>query len=693
MLIESAQTRPIEPERRISTIGKWLFVLLTWVVLAPPVLANSPPPVEASEPLYTIRVGGTEGGQFSRFEVEIYLDASDSPPSLENPEALPRLNVIGYQTVSGHEFISDELELGPELWIAVAELMQEVDWVWLDTFLAGAEKNGLEGFTPGRSARAAERTFLLRMEDFIVSIEPLIDLYTSILVTELQEALESQLSEILVIAANGQVGCPKQFVKAFFDLVHITLETHPPLLKAIWRAQACSIAKSQIAPLSLRIQNGYVCAVQLGSWVAAWPPLVTASAELLFTFKDLSSVVSGATEDRVGAHIAATSYYADEIARKSKTSEVHTLTVERSIESVIGWVSMIRAHSQILDFSLAEKLDAQLDELNAFLDLWTSECMPCQRRVIAPRFEASSIRVRPYQVTAEGAVHWKRAQYPDQLTAMARDVARESVWEIEASEVFASNPEAISAFNPVSQSQTLSILTCEGVILNRDPNPLGPIPEQRADTPYILESNGSGEEQFPTFGGWPAGINYTDTILPVAFPGGTTHRACEDGTDGETIDNNNDGMPDESPDQYCGVRPGLPEDPDGEFEEDAYLHPVLGPVQGKTQWRSDFSDVVCTGLSLELVSKGGLTGQEVQTETILDVGSYWTDPITGEAVHIPQHPQDSTQIRFRIRDDDWGKPRPHACYRWDRKESEWICRARARGCDCVPEREPAGGRF
>jgi len=276
---------------------------------------------------------------------------------------------------------------------------------------------------------------------------------------------------------------------------------------------------------------------------------------------------------------------------------------------------------------------------------------------------------------------------------MARDVARKSVWEVEASEVFASNPEAISSFNPVSQSQTLSILTCEGVVLSPDPNPLGPIPEQRADTPYVLESNGTGEEQFPTFGGWPAGINYWETILPAAYPGGTTHRACEDGTDGKMIDNNNDGVPDDSPDQYCGVRPGLPEDPGGQFEEDAYLHPVLGPVQGKTEWKPDLSDVICTGLSLELVSKDGLSGKKVQTEMILDVGSYWTDPFTGQAAHNPQHPQDSTQIRFRIKDGQWGKPRPHACYRWDRRASEWVCRTRVLGCECVPERESTGGHF
>ena len=75
------------------------------------------------------------------------------------------------------------------------------------------------------------------------------------------------------------------------------------------------------------------------------------------------------------------------------------------------------------------------------------------------------------------------------------------------------------------------------------------------------------------------------------------------------IDNDDDGVAEESASVACGLMPGLVQDPVGQLEEDVYLHPVLDPIKGKTKWVFDGSDMICTGIVLELVSKKDLTGK------------------------------------------------------------------------------------
>lgn len=150
------------------------------------------------------------------------------------------------------------------------------------------------------------------------------------------------------------------------------------------------------------------------------------------------------------------------------------------------------------------------------------------------------------------------------------------------------------------------------------------------------------------------------------------------------MDNNDDGVPDDRIEDWCGISPDLPLDPWGQAEEDAYLHPANGSVFGKTEWTANGVDMICTGITLELASKKGLRGKQVKAESVLDVASYWTNASDGEPANDPQHPQDSTQIRFRIKDDDWGEPRPRGCYDWVETSSRWVCRVANPDCSCVP---------
>ena len=653
----------------------------------------------------TVFIEGIEGGLYSGFEFTIEMDETVEP-SPDQPETMPRITVTGLVGPHGAETPVQSLVFDEEFWGQVAEFVDAVGLEWLeglgeDGDSAGGSGPGAgpgSGNDSGSGAGLDDAEIRDATEDLLAFIQVWLSPHAVVL-DEFKVALEEHefRSELRGAASIfpwvwEPVGCSGDFWTAIWAQ-KAAIALHVPLMWAF--------ASSKGTCLSGNLAGIIACGNQFGWWIWGWPFLVAPYAPAYHAYSDLHKVVKESRLDGIGTRPDATKAYAESIARNAKVSEQYALLTSNAIPIPMLHVYNIGAIALSFPPSLSV-LGVVTGEISALGNsLWQwGDYHQCQRDVIGPRFEASSVRVRTYLLKQDGTrVPYAPHYLPLELTAMSREVAMEmsprakNIWAIDAEKIFEEfkdDPEMLPIFNEATQSQPLSIQVCEGVVIGRDPNWLL-LPLQKSNTPYVLTPDPHGTQEFPFFGDWWNGIGLNKTVLRMPLPAATTHRACEDGADGMMIDNDNDGLADDNEYSACGdnYEPGRERDPRGELEEDVYLHPAGEDVIGETTWEAvgHIKDMRCTGMGLDLVSKKEkISGGHVKQEVVLDVASYWTQESDGESPYGEnQHPQDSTQIRFLIEDTNWGEPRPHGCYAWDDMTSRWSCKVGA------PPECPCGG--
>ena len=615
------------------------------------------------------------GDPYSHFEFTFENDDLGLESNLDDFAALPRIRISGFLHTGGAE----TLEITEEFWAEFEEVVDVVGMDWLesqqDQIADDDDFGGVPGSGPGGSGDdfgigPNAQQVSLAISSFINGAGTVFEEHHA-LIASLQGAL--QKNEVQGFAANrpGLTGCDNSYAAFHYALFAAKLEHYFALLPTIMGSSTtCGLIPEPTATLR--------CAAQLGLWLFGSTWFVVATEHGREAKAHLDHVVKASVHDGVGVQINASQTLAPSIARHSKLSEVNAWETYQAIGVLTAQVAAATAFGGPGVY-IAGGLE--LATIGLALEFF-SRYHTCQIRVVAPRFETSSVRMRTYLRTPDGWEHWVPKGLSENITAMSREVALRHVQEIDAEKFFEENRDNFPTFNPTTQSQLLELRICEGVVVPPDPGSL-PWPfHQRANTPYLLETSGFTTEQFPFFGSWPKFINRKETILPMPFAGSTMHRICEDGYQGEIIDNDNDGVPENHVSDRCGLLPGLGPDPAGEVEEDVYLHPAFGAIAGETEWHESGLDMSCTGISLDLASKQGLTGKSVKSEWVLDLASYWTNAADGLASNSPQHPQDSTQVRFRIVDDDWGKPRPRGCFSWSARSSRWVCDGQGSGCLC-----------
>ena len=631
----------------------------------------------------TVFIEGIEGGLYNGFEFRIEIDETvESSP--DQPETMPRITVTGLIGPHGAEPLVQSLVFDQEFWGEAADMVDVVGLEWLESQMEEGDSAGGSGPGSGPDAGsgsgseigASDEELRDAAEDFLAFFDPFLEPH-DLMLEELQVAMEEEAFQFAGQKNALGAACDSTWTSFRNRQIGVGLAHMAGLFRYILKSP-----KTCQSLLPEAVVGHPACLIQLAAWAAAVPlivaPLVTGSVAKY----RLSEVVSGAARDGVGTQVNATTLHADSIARHAKSSEGPAVATSISILGPLPFLGVIAAKS-LFDWTVIATVVGEMAGLSFSFEVWV-KYWDCQRSVIGPRFEASSVRVRPYLVTQNGWKPYAPVSFPYELTAMRRNTARQNVWEIEAGEIFDQNNGGLPVFNVTTQSQPLVVAICEGVVVRSDPDWLL-WPYQGRNTPYVLTPNSYGSQQLPFFGEWWTGIEPRKTVLKMPFGAATTHRVCEDGSGGTIIDNDNDGRPESDVNVACGIthQPGEKVDPGGQVEEDAYLMPAGPEVIGETGWTEEGIDMRCTGIVLDLVSKNGLRGKQVKEEAVLDVASYWTRSSDGKADANPQHPQDSTQIRFRIKDDNWGEPRPHGCYAWDRMTSKWSCKVGASPeCPC-----------
>ena len=631
----------------------------------------------------TVFIEGIEGGLYSGFEFTIEMDETVEP-SPDQPETMPRITLTGLVGPRGAETPVQSLVFDEEFWGQGAEFVDAVGLEWLEGL--GEDGDSAGGSGPGSGPGAGSGSgagggptddeLRYAAEDFLAFSKPLLEPHQA-MIEEFDVALASGITQVAIGEAGDQSACDSRFDTFIGSMMtvwakHFLLGIAIPL-----SGTTCNV--KILKPL------GWVlCAMQIGMWVKAGAEIAIISPSAWQAKFDLDTVVSSATKDKVGQQINALTYYANDIARHAKLSEQNAYTAGMGFDGPQWSLAILQVPGDYkVRLATLWEIQSLITAGLQWLDYWK-----CQRRVIAPRFEASSIRVRPYLVTRGETKKYDPAGYGFELTAMPREIAREDAqtWKINAETLFEESPDSFPIFNETTQEQNLTVNICEGVVVSRDPGQLL-WPPQEEDTPYVLTEDDHMSEALPFFGKWWAGIGKEATILQVPFGAVTHHRACEDRAD-RMIDNNNDGEKERNSAIACELFPveELSSDKRGELEEDTYEQITGPPLVGPSAWeKGDDSDMRCTAITLDLASKKeGITKKHVKHEVVLDVASYWTNAADGTAAAgASQHLQDSTQIRFLIEDTDWGEPRPRGCYAWDPVTSKWSCKVGARQeCAC-----------
>ncbi len=681
----SSGTRTTQyPPFQRKTVLALLALLLAWSGLA---LAS---PARATEVLESVHLEALEGDAYSHFEIFLEVEEPEVERTLDDPLSMMGLTVLGFH----HDGEIETFEIKTEFWESVKGVMDAAGAEWLTeqqkNYSDGGGSGGESGGGPGGgsgsgpgggggfgSGNDPDPDRLSRaIANFISRTDPNFQNHGALL-GSLHGALQENEFAPLAAAPAGKTGCNGAYTAYRYGIIAAIVEHYSALLPAIIMSKTtCSFPVPDPFTKS-------ACAVQLSFWAGASVELYEVLDSGHETKSKLDKVVAESAQDGIGVQINASQAHARSIARNSKLSELRANQTYAHMRIVMYLVGGATYYGGPGVWAAG---GVELTTLALAMALF-SEYHDCQIRVVAPRFEANAIRARAYLDTPNGWEHWVPPGHAENMTAMSREVARESVVEIDAEKLFRESPWKFPVFDERTQSQLLELRICEGVVVPRDPGTLAWPFHQMANTPYLLESSAFTTEEFPFFGSWPAFIGERYTVIPAPFAGATIHRACEDGFRGEMIDNDNNGIPESNVKDRCGHDPRRGPDPAGQVEEDVYLHPAMGSVAGETNWKSDGEDMSCTGVVLELASKHGLTGRPVQTETVLDVASYWTNASDGSAANAYQHPQDSTQIRFRLVDDNWGHPRPRVCYERNRWTSRWVCDKENLDCPC----EGAGG--
>ena len=386
-------------------------------------------------------------------------------------------------------------------------------------------------------------------------------------------------------------------------------------------------------------------------------------------------------------------YWDREVLGKLREASAHFENI-RSLDAAAVKVALYRVRIDPFSYVVAgwafvfldRAITAVQEQVQTTSGAWSGYAT-CMHRVIAPRFEASTARGR-LQIYARG--EWVDLQHPGgqyDLTAMKRPVARDHVWNLEPDALRTEHQHFLPVFDVTHQSQLLAVRMCHAVVIPPAQDPLFDL--QEANAPYLVGDETHANRYVSV---WHEGMRPTHTQVLGPFTARSLHRGCEDGgIDGtQMIDNNNDGLPDpEGATQHCATdhdrqkNPGT-NDPVGQFEEDLYATVPMPAVPGKTQWADVDIDMVCSiPMILELVSRDGPspTPRSVGQEYIINQASAWTDAHTGKILlapepgpngeELPHHTQDSSQFRFLLIDNNWGAPRPHACYDWNAQDNQW----------------------
>ena len=429
------------------------------------------------------------------------------------------------------------------------------------------------------------------------------------------------------------------------------------------------------------------CVAGVVAWVAGLTALVTAAGTGISTKNHFNSHLRLVDEDNVGEQLNALSHNAAAIARDAKVAHYYS-------EKTPFWLATAAASVGFIYFSnpLAWRIGliaaAEISVIARTGVLW-GQYQSCMRRVIAPRLEASTVRVRPQLYHKDDGWVWVDLGDDPFLTSVPRAHAREVPLVFNADTLHAQDPGWINQGPMGQQGQALTGRMCYAVVIGADPDEL--VLTQNRNTRYWV---GDERTDDPKTSQWWRGIRKKSTKLFGPRSARGWHRACEPdngvacvGDVGDCMDNDNDGLLDEALNGPCN---DTSNDPMGQEEADDLLREIHADVTGESDWSVQDQDYICSRpYALDLVSEHGLTGRRVRQEFVVNVGSAWTDAKTG--AFLDPHAQASSQIRVLLRDSNWGEPRPHGCFSWMGDEDGWVRTNDAPWCDGVDGGAGGGG--
>ncbi|MEM7355700.1 MAG: hypothetical protein AAF657_33100, partial [Acidobacteriota bacterium] len=488
----------------------------------------------------------------------------------------------------------------------------------------------------------------------------------------LQELAEAMLEHGLQAMA-GAVGlaCPDPLIETLIHLAKALVLEVQLLVDIINSDKTCQNTEPNIV---LNILLKIICFEEVMFWSQGFEGTRIALEQLTLMVPHFVAFMDGVRADGIGDALIAQQQNSAQIAREAKHVAQHIAGVTHGFEEAAPPIGAIMMLTELIDRDVYDKAKSTYEELGAGAGAWYVG-RNCTRRVISPRLQASVVRNRLYVYTENGLVSVP-VQGTETLTALPRHLATGQVIEIEAGALFAQNPQLIPEFDEANQMQTLTVLACEGVVIGADPDPLIALgfpeePWQVAGTDYWIGDLSTGPGCVSK---WWMGITpgRTEMVRPLAAP--SLHRACESI---DFIDNNNDGVAEGSVGAECFL---VEPDPAGEVEEDIATVPIDSDIHGATAWSQISGDMLCNAGTLSLISPAGLEQREVRQEFVVNTASCWTRESDGAQISA-YHPQDSTQIRFVLVDNDWGEPRPRGCYDFDAPTGKWQCNGSA-GCDC-----------
>ena len=221
------------------------------------------------------------------------------------------------------------------------------------------------------------------------------------------------------LAPAGKTGCDGAYGAYFYGVIAAIIEHYSALLPALYKSSTTCSAPTP-DPLTK-----HACALQLSFWSGAAVELYAVLDSGEATKYRLDKVVAESVHDGIGVQINASQAHAPSIARNSKLSE---LRANETYVHMRVTMYLVGAATSYGGPGVWAAGGVELATLALAMSLF-SEYHACQIRVVAPRFEANAIRARAYLVTPAGWEHWVPPGHAENMTAMSREIARESVVE------------------------------------------------------------------------------------------------------------------------------------------------------------------------------------------------------------------------------------------------------------------------
>ncbi len=652
----------LRPSPTTPTAAAWSFALLAvCLTLAVPTRLTaqmSPPGGPAPEPLLTAQVPAVPGSTYSRFELLVTASSEGVVPfDLLDPSTMPTLVISSFLNQPWGEIAGPEIRINLPFWEEIETIARV-----FDPFLEHDPEIDLED-----------------LHGILEAAEAVKDLVDFELPTDAEDILDALVDGLWTHGFDFVAGLPFGGPSCLVPV----LETGAALSFAAVThvAVGATFLLSPVTCLNPVPESGgqLKCAGQILAWLEGARAMLDAFPHGIAAYRHHSSFVSYVKADQVGQTLHAAQTHAADSMREAKLCEQAAGYTETDIErasTMLDRITDLGAGDVVLDRVALPESRA----LSAAKSFWNAT-HSCMRNVIAPRLEASVVRNRFFMHTDDGLVALPGIGGTD-LSALPRPLAKENLIEIDVDDLYAANPDFISYFNPVEQRQNVTVYLCEGMVIGKDPGTLTR-PPQHANTHHYI---GHFTAHHGCVGDWWRGLGLHGTELNRPLAPTTMHRACE--SQG-FIDNNNDGLADASASEHCYLAPNET-DPADEKEEDLFWASSVPSISGVTTFSTSGVDMLCNAATLSLVSEDGLTDRQVRQEVVFNTGSCWTRESDG--LELRDHPHPWSQIRFAIRDDSWGAPRPRECYAYDTETLRWGCTG-IPGCRCIgdgPNTVPVG---